>query len=71
MKKLIIILFCIQILPGNFQSAKAQCSVCSKTAAQMGEKPAKALNGAIIYLMLTPFAIAGVVGFKWWKSNKL
>ena len=50
--------------------AMAQCSVCSKTALQMGEKPAKALNTAIIYLMMAPFAIIGVVGYRWWKSNK-
>ena len=30
--------------------AEAQCSICTKTASQLGEKPAKALNGAIIYL---------------------
>ena len=48
----------------------AQCSVCTKTALQMGEKPAAALNSAIIYLMSTPFAIMGVIGYRWWKNNK-
>ncbi len=54
----------------NFNAVQAQCSVCTKTVEQMGEKPAKALNGAILYLMFTPFAIAGFVGYRWWKSNK-
>jgi len=36
----------------------------------MGEKPAKGLNKGILYLMFAPFAIVGVVGYKWWKSNK-
>ena len=36
----------------------------------MGEKPAKALNTAIIYLMLAPFGIAAIIGYKWWKSNR-
>jgi hypothetical protein len=48
----------------------AQCSVCTKTVTQMGEKPAKGLNQGILYLMFAPFAIVGVVGYKWWKSNK-
>jgi hypothetical protein len=48
----------------------AQCSVCTKSAQQLGEKPAKALNSAIIYLMLTPFAVAGFIGYRWWKNNK-
>ena len=49
--------------------AQAQCSICTKTAQQMGHKPAKALNAGIIYLMMAPLAIMGVVGFRWWKNN--
>lgn len=48
----------------------AQCSICTKTAQQMGEGPAKALNMGIVYLMLTPFAIVGYIGYRWWKQNK-
>lgn len=51
-------------------AASAQCSVCTRTAEQMGEKPAKALNAGIIYLMLTPFAIAGYISYRWWKDNR-
>jgi len=48
----------------------AQCSVCTKSVQQLGEKPAKALNTGIVYLMLTPFLIVGFIGYRWWKSNK-
>jgi hypothetical protein len=48
----------------------AQCSICTKTASQLGEKPAAALNSAIIYLMAAPFAIVGFIGWRWWKSQK-
>jgi hypothetical protein len=65
-KATILILFFI----GSLQYAVAQCSICTKTAEQMGEGPAKALNGAIIYLMIAPFAIMGYIGFKWWKREK-
>ncbi len=50
--------------------ASAQCSICTKTASQLGEKPAAALNSAIIYLMAAPFAIVGFIGWRWWKSQK-
>lgn len=50
--------------------AEAQCSICTKTAQQLGHKPAKGLNNGIIYLMFTPFAIMGVVGYKWWRNNR-
>lgn len=48
----------------------AQCSICTKTAAQMGERPAAALNNAIVYLMATPLLIMGFVGYRWWKREK-
>ena len=49
---------------------QAQCSVCTKTALQLGEKPAQGLNSGILYLMLMPFAIVGFIGYRWWKGNK-
>ncbi|MBL0181100.1 MAG: hypothetical protein IPP96_01955 [Chitinophagaceae bacterium] len=48
----------------------AQCSVCTKTAQQLGEKPAQGMNSAILYLMMMPFAIVGLIGYRWWKNNK-
>jgi hypothetical protein len=50
--------------------ASAQCSICTKTAQQLGEKPAKALNSGILYLAFMPMAIIGYLGFRWWKNNK-
>lgn len=49
---------------------EAQCSICTKTAQQLGEKPAKGMNSGILYLAFAPFAIVGYVGYRWWKSNK-
>ncbi len=49
--------------------ASAQCSICTKTASQMGHKPAKALNAGIIYLMFAPLAIIGFLGYRWWRNN--
>jgi integral membrane sensor domain MASE1 len=48
----------------------AQCSICTKTAAQLGDGPAASLNSAIIYLAFAPFAIVGFIGYKWWKREK-
>jgi len=72
MKKLLIILFIsINLSLFTDNPVSAQCSICAKTAQQMGEKPAKGFNSGIIYLMLTPFAIAGFVGYRWWKNNRM
>jgi len=48
----------------------AQCSICTKTAQQLGEKPAAGLNSGILYLAFAPFAIVGYIGYKWWQKNK-
>jgi hypothetical protein len=70
MKKRLLVCFlcfCFLFLAG---SSAAQCSVCTKTAQQLGEGPAKGLNGAILYLAFTPLAIIGYIGYRWWKNNK-
>jgi hypothetical protein len=68
-KRLITMLLCISLL-FMYSSAIAQCSICTRTAEQLGEKPAKGLNAGILYLAFTPFAIAGFIGYRWWKRNK-
>ncbi len=52
------------------RQAGAQCSICTKTAQQLGEKPARGLNAGILYLAFMPLAIFGVIGYKWWRNNK-
>lgn len=51
--------------------ADAQCSICTKTAQQLGDGPAAGLNHGIIYLGFVPLAIAGFIGYRWWKNEKL
>jgi hypothetical protein len=64
-----VVLMAIVVGVAIADTAAAQCSICTKTAQQLGHKPAKALNAGIIYLMIAPLAIMGVVGFRWWKNN--
>ena len=64
---IVILLFAAVLLAST---ADAQCSVCTKTALQLGEKPAQGMNSAILYLMMMPFAVVGFIGYRWWKGNK-
>ena len=50
--------------------SEAQCSICTKTAQQLGEKPARGLNSGILYLAFMPLAIVGIIGYRWWRINK-
>ena len=62
---LIVLMLFVQIT-----RADAQCSICTKTASQLGEKQGNGLNGGIIYLMLTPLAVGSFIGYRWWKNEK-
>ena len=54
----------------NAPDANAQCSICTKTAGQLGEKKDTGLNSGIVYLMLSPFVLVGFIGYKWWRGEK-
>ena len=70
MKHILNILLVLFLVLFISTAAQAQCAVCTKTASQLGEKPAQGMNSAILYLMMTPFAIVGFIGYRWWKGNK-
>jgi hypothetical protein len=71
MKKRVYILFFIVIFLTVFAySSPAQCSICTKTAQQLGEKPAKGMNSGILYLAFAPFALVSYIGYRWWKHNR-
>ncbi len=67
MKKIVWLL--VIILCAGVQ-AMAQCSLCTKTAQQLGEGPAKGLNNGILMLAATPLVIIGIMVFRHWKSNR-
>lgn len=48
----------------------AQCSVCTKTAADMGDEVATGLNLGIVYLAFLPLTIIGTIGYFWWKRYR-
>ncbi len=48
----------------------AQCSICTKTAQQLGEGPAKGMNTGILYLAFAPMAIIGFLSYRWIKNNR-
>lgn len=70
MKKWVLVLLLIVQFSFFCNRADAQCSICTKTAQQLGEKPAKGMNSGILYLAFAPFAIVGYIGYRWWKGNK-
>ena len=70
MSKKLIYSICFLLSAFSFQLLEAQCSICTKTASQLGEGPAQGLNSGIMYLMFTPFILVGFIGYRWYKINK-
>ena len=70
MKRTIIILLLVFVVMTLSVDAVAQCSICSRTAAQLGEKPARGLNTGILYLAATPIITFGFIAFRWWRKNR-
>ncbi|MEO6812653.1 MAG: hypothetical protein ABI172_01890 [Ginsengibacter sp.] len=69
MKKIFLIVLIAGFFITTNITADAQCSICSKTVMQMGDKPAHGFNTGIIYLMLVPYVAVGIIGYKWFTSN--
>lgn len=69
MKKLLFLSCFLFALIFIHMGADAQCAMCTKTASQLGEKPALGMNQGILYLMGAPFMIVGVIAFRWWKNQ--
>ena len=65
MKTLILLI----LLSLGVNAVSAQCSICTKTASQLGEEAARGLNGGILYLAAAPLLIVGYIGFRWWRNN--
>jgi hypothetical protein len=70
MKKLLLLFLFVASACLIQSDAVAQCSICAKTVAQMGSKPAEGFNSGIIYLMIIPYLAIGAVGYKWWQNEK-
>ncbi len=70
MKSWFGLLFVFFLIVLSTWETNAQCSVCTKTAQQLGDGPAAGMNSGIIYLAFVPLAIVGYISFRWWQSEK-
>jgi hypothetical protein len=69
-KSLLVILLLVLLMPLAYHASAQGCAICTKTAAGLGEKSARGLNGGILYLAAIPLTLLGSIGFIWWKHNK-
>lgn len=70
MKKVLLSLLLTIPLVFFTKESQSQCSICTKTAQQLGEKTGRGLNAGILYLAAAPLLIVGFIGYRWWRSNQ-
>jgi len=74
-KSLFLILYLI-IHTFLWKGANAQCAMCKATV-EKGEsnkaalpERARGLNNGILYMMVVPYMLAGVIGYFWYRNSK-
>ena len=68
MKRILLLLLLVLLVSISFEAA-AQCSICTRTASQLGEKPARGINAGILYLAAAPLLIGAYIGYRWYRNN--
>ena len=60
------------LIAGLLQTAQifAQCSICTKTAQQLGDGPAQGFNTGLLYLAFLPLGLIAFLGIRWWRNEK-
>ena len=68
MKRIITLILILQAITTNLM---AQCSICTKTASQMGEEAGKGFNAGVLYLAAMPFAIIVFIAYRYKKNERI
>jgi hypothetical protein len=69
-KKLLALAFLIICFSQNLFAQCAACKAAAESSVQSGSSSALGLNGGILYLMVIPYALVGIIGYYWYSKNK-
>lgn len=54
-------------------TVEAQCPMCRMSAEsnlKNGGSSGQGLNNGILYMLITPYLLVGVVGYIWWRNRR-
>lgn len=75
MRKILVIFSVIASLHlTNPPLASAQCPMCRMSAEmnmKNGGTAGNGLNSGILYMLAAPYLLFGIIGYMYWKNNKL
>lgn len=61
------------LLVGVPMVAEAQCPMCRMTAESNlanGGQEGEGLNNGILYMLITPYILIGLIGYVWWRNRR-
>jgi hypothetical protein len=72
--KRVIYIFGLMILSSVVipMNAAAQCPMCkmaAETNMQGGGTAGNGLNAGILYMLIMPYLLVGVIGYVWWRNK--
>ncbi len=73
MMKRIICVAILMVALSLFQELFAQCPMCriaAESNLEHGGTAGKGLNMGILYMLMMPYALVGILGFIWYKNRK-
>ncbi len=57
----------------SVSTVEAQCPMCRMSAEsnlKNGGSSGQGLNNGILYMLITPYLLVGVVGYIWWRNRR-
>lgn len=72
MKKILFLtsflLFCL--FPADITAQCPMCKIAAESNLENGGTAGQGLNSGILYMLLMPYLLIGVLGFIWYKNRK-
>lgn len=68
---ILVLAFSLQFT--SVPEVNAQCPMCRMSAEsnlKNGGTDGKGLNNGILYMLVTPYLLVGVVGYIWWRNRR-
>ena len=65
----LLLIFLLGVQP----DVAAQCAMCkgaAETALKQGGGDPKGLNNGILYMLMMPYMVVGVIGYWWWRNRR-
>ena len=65
----VVVLILILFIGGELSAQCPMCRIAAESNLENGGTTGKGLNRGILYLLMMPYVIVGLIGFIWYKNR--